>query len=252
MNKLFTVQDLHIQYKDKCLLSVPNLTLSSGKLIALIGANGAGKSTLLHTLLGKKHPFYQSGQVMCYGQSVADWVRRGRIAWVGQHERFELPLVALDYALLGVNNRLMWYESPKHADSERAMAKLAEFDLSHLSDKRIQSLSGGEKQRLAIVRVLMQETDILLFDEPTNHLDIKYERKLFEFLRRLINDGKSIVVVLHSLSHAHRYADEIIAMHQGQILAQGAPNAVMTTENLSIMYGTTINCHDTADGRVFI
>lgn len=250
--KLFEVADLHIQNKDKCLLSVPSLTLYGTQLTAFIGANGAGKSTLIHALLGNKHPHRQSGKVACLGAEVDEQVRFGKIAWVGQHERFELPLTVLEYALLGVNNRLAWYESPNVHDVERARAKLDSFELLPLANKRVQSLSGGEKQRLAIVRALMQETDILLLDEPTNHLDVKYERILFEFLSQLIKNGKSIVVVLHSLEYAYRYADEVVALHQGQILAQGTLDEVMTGETLSLMYGTPIKFYDTPDGRVFV
>lgn len=250
---LFEVENLTVKARQRTLLDVPKLTLPTNKLVALIGANGAGKSTLLHALLGQIMMVNLTGKMSCLGKSVDDMVRQGKIAWVGQHEQFELPLTVLDYALLGVVPQLLWYQKPSENDIQLAKDFLGQFDLLHLIDKRINSLSGGEKQRLAIVRALMQNTDVLLLDEPSNHLDIKHERLLFSYLRHLVDDKqKSIVVVLHSLTNAHRFADEIIAVHQGQILAQGTPDDVMTDTNLQTLYDAKVARHETDDGVVFV
>ncbi len=274
-SNLFTINSLKVAHRQKNLLDIDELALPTDKLIAIIGANGAGKSTLIHALLGQSVGQLSgcevTGQIHCKGQSVQQVIQLGSIAWVGQHERFEVPLKVLDYALLGTMPNLAWYQQPSKQAVEQAKAYLADFDLIELADMRIQTLSGGEKQRMAIVRALMQQTDILLLDEPTNHLDIKHQRKLFSYLKQLVHQGdgqqhnqqhnqhnqhsqdkKHIIMVLHSLTDAYKYADYVVALAKGKILAQGSPDKVMTADNLKQMYEVDIKIYDTEDGKVFV
>ena len=252
---LLTMENIHISHGAKVLLSVDKLTLPRQKLVAFIGPNGAGKSTLLHTILNQHTGtgLKTDGQITAQGQPITEVLRHGHIAWVGQHERFELPLTVLDYALLGVSPNLAWYQRPNTQHVSRAQHLLHDFELSLLLDARVQTLSGGEKQRLAIVRALMQDTDIMMFDEPTNHLDIRHQRFLFQYLSDLVRyQRKSILVVLHDLTHAHRYTDEVILLHKGAVVAQGTPDEVMTSEQLSEVYHVDIKAHRTEDGLVFV
>lgn len=253
--ELLSMQDIHISHGNKTLLKVEKLTVPSQKLVAFIGPNGAGKSTLLHTVLGQHTgtSLKTTGQITIQGQPINEAMQDGNIAWVGQHERFELPLTVLDYALLGVSPNLAWYQRPNEQHIERAKDLLQDFELSGLSSARVQTLSGGEKQRLAIVRALMQDTDIMMFDEPTNHLDIRHQRFLLHYLHNLVQQQrKSILVVLHDLTHAHRYTDEVVLLDAGRVVAQGTPNEVMTSEQLSDVYDVDIKAHQTDDGLVFM
>lgn len=254
-DELLTMQNVHIAHGDKTLLSVNAITIPSHKLVAFIGPNGAGKSTLLHTILDQHtgSGLTTSGQIIIQGRSMDEVLGAGHIAWVGQHERFELPLTVLDYALLGVTPNLAWYQRPKTAHVNRARHLLHDFELTSLLSARVQTLSGGEKQRLAIVRALMQDTSVLMFDEPTNHLDIRHQRFLLQYLHNLVRyERKSILVVLHDLTHAHRYTDEVVLLHGGEVVAQGAPDTVMTADQLSEMYHVDIKAHKTTDGLVFV
>ena len=253
--ELLSMQDIHISHGHKTLLKIDKLTVPSQKLVAFIGPNGAGKSTLLHTILGQHTgtALKTDGHIMIYGQPINEVMNNGHIAWVGQHERFELPLTVLDYALLGVSPNLAWYQRPNTEHVSRAQHLLHDFELSTLLDARVQTLSGGEKQRLAIVRALMQDTDIMMFDEPTNHLDIRHQRFLLNYLYNLVQQQrKSILVVLHDLTHAHRYTDEVVLLDGGKVIAQGIPNEVMTSERLSDVYDVDIKVHQTEDGLVFM
>lgn len=252
MDKLFVINQLNIKTTKKTLLNIDHLTLPKSNFIALIGANGAGKSTLLHSLLGIAKNCQSTGTITCNNKPLNELIKHGDIAMVGQHEQFALPLTVLEYALLGISPRLKWHATPHKKDTALAQDFLTRFELAHLAKKRITSLSGGEKQRLAIVRALMQNTDIILLDEPTNHLDIKHERLLFEFLQNLVQkQAKSLVVALHSLTYAHRYASHIIALKDGQVLAQGTPSQVMTDSNLAQMYKTKIYRQPTEQGVIF-
>ncbi len=252
---LLTLSNIRIQSGQKLLLDVEKLCLPKQKLVAFIGPNGAGKSTLLHSILGQHSSLGLNiaGDILAQGQPISEVLQAGKIAWVGQHERFELPLTVLDYALLGVSPNLAWYQRPNKDHVMQAKKLLQEFELSSLLDSRVQSLSGGEKQRLAIVRALMQDTEILMFDEPTNHLDIRHQRFLLSYLHDLVRHRqKSILVVLHDLTHAHRYTDEVVIVSQGRVVAQGAPDTVMTCQVLSDVYQVDINAHSTTDGIVFV
>ena len=252
---LLSMQDIHIAHGNKVLLEVDHLMLPSQKLVAFIGPNGAGKSTLLHTILGQHtgSGLQAVGDISSRGRPFSDIMQHGHIAWVGQHERFELPLTVLDYALLGVSPNLAWYQRPNPDHISRAQHLLHDFELTGLSQSRVQTLSGGEKQRLAIVRALMQDTQIMMFDEPTNHLDIRHQRFLLQYLHNLVHQQrKSILVVLHDLTHAHRYTDEVVLLHGGRVVAQGTPSTVMTCEQLSAVYHVDIKAHKTEDGLVFV
>lgn len=252
MDNLFTIKNLNVNSAKKTLLNIDNLTLPTQQFVALIGANGAGKSTLLHSLLGSVQNCQLQGEIFCENQTVQTQIQAGKIAWVGQHEQFNLPLTVLEYALLGTTPKLLWYQTANRHDVEQAIQFLQQFELQDLAKKRIQSLSGGEKQRLAIVRALMQNTKILLLDEPSNHLDIKHERLLFAYLQNLVKtQQKSVIVVLHNLSHAYQYADHVVALHQGKVLAQGEPDNVMTDDNLQTMYQTKIHRYHSEHGVFF-
>ncbi len=255
VGELLSMQNIHISHGNKVLLQLDKLTLPSQKLVAFIGPNGAGKSTLLHTILGQHTgtALKTTGQITIQGQPINEAMQNGHIAWVGQHERFELPLTVLDYALLGVSPTLAWYQRPNEQHIEQAKSLLQEFELSGLISARVQTLSGGEKQRLAIVRALMQDTRIMMFDEPTNHLDIRHQRFLLKYLHDLVRQQrKSILVVLHDLTHAHRYTDEVVLLDGGQVVAQGTPDEVMTSRRLSDIYHIHIKAHHTDDGLVFV
>ena len=254
-NNLLSIKDIQVAHGTKILLNIDTLTLPKQKLIAFIGPNGAGKSTLLHAILGQHTGtgLKTNGQITMQGQPLTEILNRGHIAWVGQHERFELPLTVLDYALLGVSPNLAWYKRPNAEHVSQAMRLLHDFELSAFINARVQTLSGGEKQRLAIVRALMQDTKIMMFDEPTNHLDIRHQRFLLQYLQKLVHHrGKSILVVLHDLTHAHRYTDGVVLLNKGRIVAQGVPDAVMTSRQLSEVYHVDIKAHHTEDGLVFV
>lgn len=249
---LFDIKNLCVQSGQKTLLSVNELCLRQGEISVFIGANGAGKSTLLHALLGNAPSCTLTGSILCLGNLNHQMVKQGKLAWVGQHERFELPLTVMEYALLGVVPTLSWYQKPSATDTDKAWQLLGDFELTDLAHKRVMGLSGGEKQRLAIVRALMQNTDILLFDEPTNHLDIKHERLLFDYLDTLVKTHqKSIVMVLHNLTYAYRFAHTVVALKHGKLIATGTPQDVMTDQTLHTLYDTPITRHHTSCGMIF-
>lgn len=262
--ELCHIHNLQVCAGQKKLLDVPHLQLYAKQLTTFIGPNGAGKSTLLHSLLNcTGHTRLKTTGTINYVMANTDGsphrntphslISQGKIAWVGQHEQFELPLNVLQYALLGVSPQLAWYQTPNVAQTTKARELLHQFELIHLQDRRVSGLSGGEKQRLAVVRALMQDTQILLLDEPTNHLDIRHQRFLLQYLKELVSTAhKTLLVVLHDLTLAYRYSDHVVLMDKGAVVAHGSPEHVMTQERLSGVYQTPIETYDTPNGRLFV
>lgn len=224
-----TIQNAHIRIGQRVILDVPHITFPARQTSVIIGANGAGKSTLL------KHILERGAQATWQGQPIQAALKQKQLAWVGQHESFQLPMSVLEYVLMGKLARLAWYQHPGEADRQDATQWLEQFDLAHLAHKRLETLSGGEKQRAAIVRALMQNARLLLLDEPTNHLDIRHCHQLMHQLRRLPQQP-TIVMVLHDLNLAAHYSDFAVLMKQGSIFAQGTTQSVMQPEYLTTLY----------------
>ena len=202
MNDLFHISGLKVAFGQRVVLDIADLHIPNHATTAIIGPNGAGKSTLLKALIG----LYPSRELRCLNEDAAQVLKQGKIAWVGQHEVFAETL-------------------------------LAEFELAAFANKRLQALSGGEKQRAALVRALLQDTQILLLDEPNNHLDIKHQHQLMQHIQRYQrHKNVSSVMVLHDLALAANYCDEVILLGHGQVIAQGKPQDVMTAAHLQQAY----------------
>ena len=164
MNDLFHISGLKVAFGQRVVLDIADLHIPNHAITAIIGPNGAGKSTLLKALIG----LYPSRELRCLNEDAAQVLKQGKIAWVGQHEVFATPLTLLEYVLLGRYPHLGWLSRPSARDITYAETLLAEFELAAFANKRLQALSGGEKQRAALVRALLQDTQILLLDEPNN------------------------------------------------------------------------------------
>ncbi|SUB34898.1 hemin import ATP-binding protein HmuV [Pasteurella multocida] len=156
-----------------------------------------------------------------------------KLAFVAQNGRYGMPLSVAEYVKLGQFNPTLF--SARKVNQQHLSLLLDQFELSHLRHKRINQLSGGEQQRANIVRALMQNAPVILLDEPCNHLDIRHQQSLMQFLKQHKTQFNA-VMVLHDLDLAASYADHIILMQQGQIIAQGKVEDVMQSERLSAVY----------------
>lgn len=230
-NYSFTIKQLKVTAKTKVLLEIEELNLPHGCHTAIIGPNGAGKSTLLKSLIRQTG----QGTVNLFGKAVAPQLKQGSVAWVAQHGQYQMPLTVREYIDLGRGSDSAWPFQTAAKPSEHAETLLAYFDLQELAEKRIQSLSGGEQQRANIIRALLQNAPILLLDEPCNHLDIRHQHSLMNYLGGN-RQHFSAVMVLHDLNLAARYAQHVILMNQGKVVAAGAPEQVMQPELLAEVY----------------
>ncbi|WP_107928273.1 ABC transporter ATP-binding protein [Neisseria animaloris] len=241
-NISFRISCLNVEAKGKTILSVEELSLPNDCCTAIIGPNGAGKSTLLKALIRQAG----KGNVSLFGADVAPQLKQGKVAWVGQHGQYQMPLTVREYIELGRYPHTFRTHKDREQTQRQADELLGYFDLSDLAEKRIGTLSGGEQQRANIIRALLQNAPILLLDEPCNHLDIRHQHRLMQYLT---THGKhfSTVMVLHDLNLAARYARHIILMNKGKIVSTGSVDEVMQSERLQAVYGWEIN--RVQDGR---
>ncbi|GAA3909870.1 ABC transporter ATP-binding protein [Microbacterium invictum] len=213
-------------------------SVEAGSLTALVGPNGAGKSTLLHLIAAVEVP--QSGAIAFGGTDTRALRRRDRArysALVEQQAETDLDLVAADVVLLGRTPHIPLLGSPGAHDTEIARAALERVDAGAFADRRFHELSGGERQRVLLARALAQEPTLLLADEPTNHLDIRAQLHTLSLLRALADSGIAVLAALHDLTLAARYADQVIVVAEGRVVASGAPSETLTAELIELVYG---------------
>lgn len=226
-----------------------SFAVSSGELVAIAGPNGSGKTTLLRTLLGLERP--QSGRVMLDDRDVASHTRRElaeRIGALPQREEAAFQLTVREALLLGRWARLGPIASVTAAD-ERAMADaLARCDVAGFEDRRVETLSGGEWQRVRVARALAATPQLLLLDEPTSALDIAHEMALFGLLRQLVADGLGVLVITHHLNLAARFADRVVLLTRGTAVADGTPAAVLQAEVVSRVFEWPVTVLPSIDG----
>lgn len=205
--------------------------VAGGELVAVVGPNGSGKTTLLRTLLGLEPP--RSGTVRLDDRDISTWTRRelaGVIGALPQREEPAFPLTVREVLLMGRWARL-GPTAAITADDEAAIAgALARCDVTGFDDRPIETLSGGEWQRVRVARALAAMPRLLLLDEPTAALDIGHEMALFELLRQLVSDGLGVLVITHHLNLAARYADRLVLLDRGRMVADGAPAAVLRAD----------------------
>lgn len=212
-----------------------SLRVQPGELVAVVGPNGAGKSTLVGALAGDLRP--ARGEVLLDGRPVDAWspvelaMRR---AVLPQDQQVAFPFTAAEIVAMG---RSPWARTPRCGeDPERVAEALAAVDAVHLASRRFPTLSGGERARVALARVLAQATALVLLDEPLAALDLHHQMLVLARARRHADDGGAVVAVLHDLTLAGAHADRVVLLSQGVVVATGTPGEVLEAERLSRVY----------------
>lgn len=221
------------------LLDEVDFEARAGELHALLGPNGAGKSTLLGALAGDITP--SAGVASLDGRPLAAWklreLARVRAVLLQQHEVF-FPFTVREVVEMG---RAPWRGTPAEDDDERMIAEaMALTDITALASRSVPSLSGGERARAALARVLAQGASTLMLDEPTAALDLKHQEDVMRLARERAASGDTVIVVLHDLNVAAAYADRVTLLQRGRVVASGEPRAVLTAERIGAVYGQDV------------
>jgi iron complex transport system ATP-binding protein len=213
-------------------------TVPAGRVGALLGPNGAGKSTLLHLIAGVERA--DVGTARFDERDLAAMRRRDRarvIALAEQDVQDAPGLRVAEVVALGRTPYLGAFAGPGELDRAVVRRCIEDAGLVELADREYASLSGGERQRVNIARALAQEPELLLLDEPTNHLDVRAQLVMLRLLRELAHGGLTVLAALHDLSLAAGYADHVIVLANGRVVAAGEPRAVLTPELIRVVWG---------------
>ncbi|WP_306361857.1 heme ABC transporter ATP-binding protein [Nocardia sp. CC227C] len=221
--------------KGRRVLDGIDFEVRAGEIVALVGPNGAGKSTLLAALTGELDPI--AGTVELDGRPLRDWApldMARRRAVLPQSHTVGFPFTAREVVAMG---RAPWVRTERqHRDDEFIAAAMRATDVTQLAARTFPALSGGERARVALARVLAQDTPTLLLDEPTAALDLGHQEQILALARDRAAAGAAVVVVVHDLGVAAAYADRVAVLDAGRIAADGPPRAVLTTDLLTRVY----------------
>ncbi|GAA1059612.1 ABC transporter ATP-binding protein [Agromyces bracchium] len=240
-------QGVSLGYDGRRVIDSLDLAIPSGRITAIVGPNACGKSTLLRGL-ARLHPL-EAGRVVLDGRDVGRMPRRDLARRVGVLPQSSIAPDGVRVADLVARGRFPhqgWFGRHSSDDDAVVAEALVATGIPDLAERPIEELSGGQRQRVWIAMVLAQQTDLVLLDEPTTFLDVAHQLELLDLLTALNRErGTTVVMVLHELNLAARYADHLVVMSAGRIVAEGEPNAVLTAGTVREAFG--LESHVIAD-----
>ena len=231
------VQGLSVELGHRPVLSGINFEARPGEVVGLIGPNGAGKSTLLRAILGLVER--RAGEITIAGtplESLKPAELAKKVAYLPQAPAIHWPVTVERLVALGRLPHLDAWHRPQAGDADAIRRALEATDTAGLAQRNVLTLSGGERARVLLARALAVEAPNLLVDEPVSALDPYHQFQVMDYLRAHAGEGQTIVVVLHDLSLASRYADRLYLIDRGRIAASGLPGAVLSDANLEAIY----------------
>jgi iron complex transport system ATP-binding protein len=240
MDKL-RAEQVAFGYSKKMVLSNVSLTIRPGEVVSLLGPNGSGKTTLLKIMLGLYRP--EKGAVYLDDRPVPSYSLRElarRMAYVPQSHRLSFAYRVLDMVLMGRTPHKSFFSSYTSEDEDIAVRVLERLSIIDLKDRCYTEISGGERQLTLVGRALAQGAETLVMDEPLNGLDYGNQIRLLEQIARLSREGYTFIQSTHFPDHALWFADRVVMMQNGAILADGKPEEVMSEDRLGSLYNAAI------------
>lgn len=239
---MLDVRNISVRYGNRDVVRDVSFELGEGRMIALLGPNGAGKTTLIRSLNGTVQ--VGSGEIVFQGRSLGEYSRREiaqRMAVVAQENETKFPVTVLEYVLAGrfAHGSAFGWETEK--DLAIAGEALSQCDLADFADRVMNELSGGERQRVVLARALATNASVLLLDEPTANLDLAHQALMFRLVRGRCQTGKAgAIVITHDLNLAAEFADDVMLLREGEVLAFGPVADVLTETNLNEVYNVQV------------
>lgn len=247
---MLKICDVSYSYNQKKAITDISFSMKRGEVVSILGSNGSGKTTILKCINGILRP--NSGKVFL-DQFRLDKMNRNGVARlissVPQEHNATFSYLAIDVVLMGVTPYLKFGRMPGNGDYSEAEKIMKKMNISHLSYRNYNRLSGGEKQLVLIARSLMQQTEFLLMDEPTSHLDFKNQHLLMEEVRKRSQEGKGILIALHDPNLALKFCDGAIIVKEGKILIKGKTEEILTGGNLQEAYGIGVRIQELSKGN---
>ena len=233
---MLDIQNLFFKYKKKLVLKDITLSLNKGEILSVIGINGSGKTTLLKCIVNIIKP--TRGSVLINGRDSSKISRLERakyISYLPQNIPFKFPITVFDVILMGRMPYIKWKPSERDINATSKIIKSMNFE--DIALKNFDHLSGGQKQKVLLARLFVQNTDCLILDEPTSSLDLKYQIQIMEMIKDLVKtQKKSAVIAIHDLNMAARYSNKIIMLNLGKVFCFDSPAKVLTEKNIKTVY----------------
>ncbi len=247
------ISSVTVRYGRTVVVDSVSASVRHGEWVGLIGANGAGKTTLLRAVGGSVE---FEGDVKLGGRTTRSMSRRERarsVASVSQSPELPADMTVFDYALLGRTPHIPYLSVESRTDRSHCVAILERLDLLELAGRELWSLSGGERQRAVLARALAQEAPVLLLDEATSALDLGHRVEALEIVDELRSSwGLTVVSALHDLTLAGQFADRLLLMSHGSVVAFGTPEEVLDENVLESAFGCSVRIVRTGDGDLLI
>ena len=233
-----SAEGLSFEIEAETLLDGVDLHAVRGQLVGLIGPNGAGKSTLLRAISGILR--YQRGTVRLEGADLKSLSSRevaAGLALIPQIAPYTHGFTSIELVLMGRYPHLGRFQIEGREDARIAREAMRLTETEQFADRTLETLSGGERQRMFVSRALAQQPRVLLLDEPTSNLDVLHQLKVFDLVRELVDGGLTAIAAIHDLNMAARYCDRLVLLFEGQVLADGTPEEVLSPETLESAFG---------------
>ncbi len=251
---LYIATDIHFGYRPETpVLNGVDFSVRAGELVALIGPNGAGKSTLLKLLVRLHKP--GRGSITFAGQPLNEYSHRTLardVAFLPQEDEIHFPFTVGEVVMLGrwPHSGGAFFDSA--ADRNAAARAMDLVEISEWSERSVIELSGGERARIMLARAIATEPKCLLLDEPVSELDLKYRAEAYRLVRKLADDGLGVVVIAQDVGAVSRWADRLVLMADGRVIAEGPTESVLRVSTLSKAYGVPVKViTDGPDRAVF-
>ena len=223
-------------YGQQWVLDNVSFKMGDGEIVALVGPNGSGKSTLIKTLATILDP--TAGTITLDGKEIRNidpTELAKRVGYVPQSFSYTLYSTVFETVLMGRRRYITWSVSDE--ELSRVQQALDALEMGDLAGKFMDELSGGERQKVFIARALAQDPQVFLFDEPTSALDIRYQIEVMETMRRITREQKSsMIVAVHDLNLAYRYADAVVGLNRGKMIGYGKPQDILTPDCIRSVY----------------
>lgn len=246
------VKDLSFSYKKGSpVLHDVSFSLESGKFVCLLGPNGVGKSTLFKCMLGLLHGY--QGCICIDGENINGLTARQlarKVAYIPQSTSPVFNYTVADVVLMGTTALAAGFSSPGKKERAYVRDALDILNIRHLENRMYMNLSGGERQLVLVARALAQQANILFMDEPTANLDYGNQIQVLEQVRKLVRQGYTVIQSTHNPEQAFLYADEVLALKDGMIAAQGSPNEVMDAALIHSLYGIEVQVESLLDDNM--
>ena len=239
MSAILNVDKLSFCRGEKVILKSIDISLESSQFTCLIGPNGTGKSTLLRLIAGLLRP--TGGSIVFNHQNLLKMTAlevAKAITYMPQSTVLDYQFTVSQVVLMGrYPHRKKWQITQKR-DKQLAEKAMKQTGILHLKDRIITSLSGGERQLVFLAKAIVQESDVILLDEPTSDLDIYHQVQIAEVIKDLVREGKTVLAAIHDINLATRYGDRLILIGNGEIIADGEPEQVITSDSLMRVFHT--------------